>query len=111
MRQVGEVSEATTSEAMMIDKPSCGCFGNLSEFMGHFNISYTGYFNRRHNRVGHLYQGRYKSILVDKDAYMSALSRYLHLNSARIGAFRNYTDEQKSRASLPVSLEQPPGVS
>jgi putative transposase len=37
--------------------------GNLSEFMRHFNISYTAAFNRRHRRVGHLYQGRYKAIL------------------------------------------------
>ena len=41
--------------------------GNLSEMMRHFNISYTGFFNRRHRRVGHLYQGRYKSILVEKN--------------------------------------------
>ena len=50
--------------------------GNLSEFMRHLNIAYIGYFNRRHKRVGHLYQGRYKAILVDKDAYLSVLSRY-----------------------------------
>jgi putative transposase len=58
--------------------------GNLAEFMRHFNISYTGYFNRRHRRVGHLYQGRYKSILVDKDAYLSIVSRYIHLNPIRV---------------------------
>ena len=58
--------------------------GNLSEFMRHFNISYTGYFNRRHSRVGHLYQGRYKAILVDKNEYLSILSRYIHLNPVRI---------------------------
>jgi putative transposase len=40
---------------------------NLSEFMRKFNIIYTGYYNRRHSRVGHLYQGRYKSVLVDKN--------------------------------------------
>ena len=57
--------------------------GNLGEFMRHFNISYTGYFNRRHRRVGHLYQGRYKSIVVDKDAYLSVVSRYIHLNPIR----------------------------
>jgi len=57
---------------------------NLSEIMRHFNISYTGFFNRRHKRVGHLYQGRYKSILVEKDAYLSVLSRYIHLNPIRL---------------------------
>jgi hypothetical protein len=57
---------------------------NLAEFMRHFNISYTGYFKRRHRRVGHLYQGRYKSILVDKDAYLSIVSRYIQLNPIRV---------------------------
>ena len=58
--------------------------GNLSEFMRHFNISYTAAFNRRHRRVGHLYQGRYKAILVDRDNYLLELSRYVHLNPVRI---------------------------
>lgn len=58
--------------------------GNLGEFMRQFNITYTGYYNRRHNRVGHLYQGRYKSILVDKVAYLTILSRYIHLNPVRV---------------------------
>lgn len=57
---------------------------NLAEFMRKFNITYTSYFNRRHKRVGHLYQGRYKSILVDKNEYLSVLSRYIHLNPVRI---------------------------
>ncbi|MBI5582789.1 MAG: transposase [Deltaproteobacteria bacterium] len=57
--------------------------GNLNEFMRRFNITYTGYFNRRHLRVGHLYQGRYKSILVEKETYLSELSRYIHLNPVR----------------------------
>ncbi|MEW6587253.1 MAG: transposase [Nitrospirota bacterium] len=57
--------------------------GNLGESMRHFNITYTGYFNRRHRRVGHLYQGRYKSILVEKVSYLTILSRYIHLNPVR----------------------------
>ena len=43
--------------------------GNLAEFMRHFNVSYTSAFNRRHRRVGHLYQGRYKAFLIDADTY------------------------------------------
>lgn len=58
--------------------------GNLGEFMRQFNITYTGYFNRRHKRAGHLYQGRYRSILVEKAAYLSILSRYIHLNPVKI---------------------------
>jgi len=59
---------------------------NLSDFMRHFNIAYTGAFNRRHKRVGHLYQGRYKAILVEKDSYLLELSRYVHLNPVRINS-------------------------
>lgn len=62
--------------------------GNLSEFMRHFNISYTAAFNRRHRRVGHLYQGRYKAILVDQDSYLLELSRYVHLNPVRVKNFQ-----------------------
>jgi len=57
---------------------------NLSEFMRHFNIAYTGAYNRRHNRVGHLYQGRYKAVVVEKDSYLLELSRYVHLNPVRV---------------------------
>lgn len=62
--------------------------GNLSEFMRHFNITYTSAFNRRHRRVGHLYQGRYKSVLVDRHAYLSMVSRYIHLNPLKVGIVR-----------------------
>src|SRR5262250_1819125 len=59
---------------LMVETPK----GNLSEFMRHFNISYTAAFNRRHHRVGHLYQGRYKAILIDKDSYLLELSVRFH---------------------------------
>lgn len=57
--------------------------GTLLKIMHGINSSYTGYFNRRHKRSGHLFQGRYKGILVDKDAYLMQLSRYVHLNPVR----------------------------
>jgi putative transposase len=69
--------------------------GNLGEFMRHFNISYTGWFNRKHKRTGHLYQGRYKSILVDKDEYLSVVSRYIHLNPVRTKKMRTRTTEDR----------------
>jgi putative transposase len=69
--------------------------GNLGEFMRHFNISYTGFYNRKYKRSGHLYQGRYKSILVDKDEYLSMVSRYIHLNPVRIKAMKPKTAEEK----------------
>ena len=69
--------------------------GNLGEFMRRFNITYTSYFNRTHNRVGHLYQGRYKSILVDKESYLSEISRYIHLNPVRIKGLKIKTPEER----------------
>ena len=56
--------------------------------MRHFNITYTFHYNRRHKRSGHLYQGRYKSFLVDKNAYLSIVSRYIHLNPVKIGTLK-----------------------
>jgi hypothetical protein len=49
------------------------------------NTAYTMAFNRRHRRVGHVFQGRYKSHVVQKDAYLLELTRYLHLNPVRAG--------------------------
>ena len=57
---------------------------NLQEFMRHFNISYTSYYNRTYHRAGHLYQGRYRSSLIDADSYLLEVSRYVHLNPVRI---------------------------
>lgn len=58
---------------------------NLSRGMRHLNGVYTQRFNRKHHRVGHLFQGRYKAILVDKDSYLLELVRYVVLNPARAG--------------------------
>ncbi len=57
--------------------------GNLSQIMLHINGAYTNYFNIRHKRRGHLFQGRYKAILIDADSYAGELSRYIHLNPVR----------------------------
>jgi putative transposase len=70
---------------------------NLSEFMRHFNISYTAAFNRRHRRVGHLYQGRFKAILVDQDGYLLELSRYVHLNPVRLKSYHGKSVGQQMR--------------
>ena len=57
--------------------------GNLGNIMHYLNGSYTTYINTKRKRSGHLFQGRYKAILVDKDSYLLELSRYLHLNPFR----------------------------
>jgi len=56
---------------------------NLSKIMHYLNSSYTTYINIKRKRSGHLFQGRYKAILVDRDSYFLELSRYLHLNPVR----------------------------
>jgi putative transposase len=56
---------------------------NLSKIMHYLNSSYTTYMNIKRKRSGHLLQGRFKSIVVDKDCYLLELSRYLHLNPVR----------------------------
>lgn len=53
--------------------------------MRHVGGAYTTYFNVKRKRVGHLFQGRYKAFLVDKDGYALELSRYIHLNPVRAG--------------------------
>jgi putative transposase len=56
---------------------------HLSAFMHALQSGYTTYFNKKRNRSGHLFQGRFKSILVEKESYLLELSRYLHLNPVR----------------------------
>ena len=58
---------------------------NLHQIMHYLNGSYTTYFNRINGRSGHLFQGRYKAIVMDVDNYLLGLSRYLHLNPVRAG--------------------------
>ena len=55
----------------------------LSRGMRQLNGVYTQGFNRRHDRVGHVFQGRYKAILVEKEAYLLELARYIVLNAVR----------------------------
>jgi len=57
--------------------------GNLSKGMQYLNGVYTQKFNRVHGRVGHVFQGRYKAIIVEKDSYLLELSRYIVLNPVR----------------------------
>jgi REP element-mobilizing transposase RayT len=59
--------------------------GNLSKGMRQLNGVFTQACNRRHRKTGHLFQGRYKGILVDKDAYLLELTRYLVLNPVKAG--------------------------
>ena len=56
---------------------------NLSKIMQYINTSYSIYYNVKRKKSGHLFQGRYKSILIDQDSYFLELTRYIHLNPVR----------------------------
>ncbi len=66
--------------------------GNLSAGMRHLNGVYTQAINRKHRRVGHVFQGRYKAILVDKESHLLELSRYVVLNPVRAGIVSDAED-------------------
>ena len=65
---------------------------NLKKAMHWFGTTYTQRFNRRHFRHGHLFQGRYKSIIVENDAYMLQLSYYIHRNPLRSEIVKRLAD-------------------
>jgi len=64
---------------MILETP----FGNLSRMLHFLVTKYTVYFNKKHKRQGHLFQGRYRSVLVEVVSYAKELSRYVHLNPVR----------------------------
>lgn len=73
---------------LLIETPD----GNLSKGMRQLNGVYTQRFNRKHKRVGHVYQGRYKAIIVQKDSYLLELARYIVLNPVRAQMVRSAGD-------------------
>jgi REP element-mobilizing transposase RayT len=73
---------------LLIETPAA----NLSQGMRQLNSVYTQAFNRRHGGVGHVLQGRYKAILVEADAYLLELARYIVLNPVRAGMVRGAGD-------------------
>lgn len=88
---------------ILLETPS----GNLSQIMRHINGAYTIYFNIKRKRAGHLFQGRFKAILVEADEYATELSRYIHLNPVRAGivarpeeyqwsSYRNFIGQEKT---------------
>ncbi len=62
--------------------------GGISKFMQRLLDAYTKYFNIRHNRVGHLFSGKFQSVHIDKNEYLNYLSAYLHLNPRELKMWR-----------------------
>jgi len=78
---------------------------NLSMLMRHINGVYTQAYNRRHRKVGHLFQGRFKAILVDQDAYLLEVCRYVDLNPVRANMVVHPADWRWSSYRTHVGIE------
>ena len=81
---------------LLIETPE----SNLSKGMRQLNGVYTQRFNRRHGRVGHVFQGRYKAIIVQKESYLLELVRYVVLNPVRARMVRNGRSSYRATAEL-----------
>ncbi len=80
---------------------------SLSRGMHWLNTKYVGWFNRRHERSGHLYQGRFKACLVDKENYFLEVLRYVVLNPVRAGMVARPEHYQWSSYRATVGLDAP----
>ena len=80
----------------------CTPEANLIRFMQSLLTSYSMYRNRTEGTAGHIFQGRYKSIIVEHDRYAQKLSRYIHLNPIRTKLYDNLSvkDKQKKLRTL-----------
>jgi len=70
---------------------------SMEKFMRSVITRYSSYFNKKYDRVGHVFQGRYKAILLEKDEYLLHLTRYIHINPLEINsdltkAYSSYPD-------------------
>ena len=81
---------------------------NLSNGMRQLNGVYTQIFNRTHKRVGHLFQGRFKAILVQKDSYLLEVSRYIVLNPVRAAMVDNCEEWPWSSYCFTCFYQEPP---
>jgi putative transposase len=81
---------------------------NLSKGMHYLNGEYSRWFNSTHGRTGHLFQGRFKSILVEKEAYLLELARYIVLNPVRAGMVRGPQEWRWSSYRSTAGMDNPP---
>jgi REP element-mobilizing transposase RayT len=81
---------------------------NLSRGMQWFNTSYAVWFNRRHNRSGHLYGGRFKAFLIEKETYFLEALRYVVLNPVRAGMVEHPEQYRWSSYRATAGLEPAP---
>ena len=89
---------------LLIETPD----GNLSIGMRQLNGVYTQAFNKRHRRAGHLFQGRYKAILIQKDSHLLEVCRYVVLNPVRAGLVEDPGQWRWSSYGATAGREKPP---
>jgi REP element-mobilizing transposase RayT len=82
--------------------------GNLSEFMRTVNTEYSKAFNRRHGRVGHTFEQRFESLVVQREKYLRRVARYIALNPAKARLCRDAADWPWSTHRATAGLEDPP---
>ena len=82
--------------------------GNLAQGMRQLNGVYTQYVNGPHARVGHVFQGRYTAILVEKDAYLLELAKYVVLNPVRADMVARAEDWPWSSYRAMIGVEPAP---
>lgn len=89
--------------------------GNLSRAIQWLGVSYSVWFNRRHQRIGHLFQGRFKSFLIEDERYFTAVCLYIHGNPLRAclinhildykwSSYQGYVDERREASWLTTEL-------
>ena len=78
---------------------------NLSEALRRLNSVYARWWNERHQRVGHVFQGRFKDQIVDRDSYLLTLSRYVVMNPVRAGLVERPEDWRWSSYRATAGLE------
>ena len=89
---------------LLIETPEA----NLSRGMRQLNGLYTQRFNRRHDRVGHVFQGRFKGILVERESHLLELARYVVLNPVRAGMIEAPEEYRWSSLRATLGLEDTP---
>jgi putative transposase len=87
---------------LLLETPSA----NLSSAMKHLNSIYTQRFNKKHHRAGHLFQGRFKAIVVEKESYLKELCRYVVLNPVRARMVKRAEDWKWSSYRVTAGLEK-----
>ena len=89
---------------LLVETPEVG----LSRGVKKLNETYAKWFNTRHRRVGHLFQGRFKNILVERESHLLELTRYIVLNPVRCGAVKYAGDWKWSNYRATAGLTSAP---